>query len=289
MAADASLDTPARVASWHQRRRVPVAAGLAAVVLIGVAILAVFGEFLAPHDPAAQNLFATLRPPSESHLLGTDDLGRDVLSWLITGTRSAVAGPLVVAAACAVIGGSLGLLAGFRGGITDATVNRLTDVLYALPGLLVAIVLVGVAGGGYWLTALVLILLSFPYQTRLCRSATLAQSRLTYVDAARTLALPARRIMFRHLLPNIAPTLLTAFLLDFTSALIAYSALDYLGLGVAPGLPDWGGMIAEGQAYVAANPWVSLAPALAIIATAAGATLLGDWAFDRLSQRTVRR
>jgi ABC-type dipeptide/oligopeptide/nickel transport system permease subunit len=287
MTTDASLITTAP-APRRARRRVPVLVALAALVLLAVAVLVVAGTWLAPQNPAAQNLFATLRPPGGGHLLGTDDLGRDVLSRLIAGTQPAISGPLAVAVSCALIGGSLGLLAGFRGGVTDTLVGRLVDVVYTLPGLLVAIVLVGVAGGGYWLTALILILLSFPYQTRLCRAATLGQSRLTYVDAARTMGLPARRIMFGHLLPNIAPTLLTAFLLDFTSALIAYSALDYLGLGVTPGSADWGGMIATGQSYITANPWMSIGPAVAIIATAASATLLGDWAYDRLSQRKDR-
>ncbi|MGX7681564.1 ABC transporter permease [Jatrophihabitans sp. DSM 45814] len=270
------------------KRRLPITVALAALVLLTIVILAIFGRLLAPQDPAAQNLLTTLRPPGNGHVLGTDDLGRDVLSRIIVGTAAAVLGPIVVATGCVAIGAALGVLAGFRGGAIDIAISRFTDVMYTLPGLLVAVVVVGVAGGGYWLTAAVLLLLSFPFQTRLCRSAALAQSRLAYLDAARTLGLSSTRIMVRHLLPNIAPVLVTTFLLDFTGAMIGFTGLEYLGLGLAPGRPDWGGTIAEGQAYITLNPWISLGPALAIIATATSATLLGDWAYDRLSMRTAR-
>jgi ABC-type dipeptide/oligopeptide/nickel transport system permease subunit len=248
--------------------------------------LAVAGPWLAPLDPDAQNLLATLRGPGGGHLLGTDDLGRDVFSRAVVGTRAAIVGPLAVAAGCAILGGALGMLAGLTGGWTDSAVSRLLDVMYTLPGLVVVIVLVGVTGSGYWMTAAVFIALGWPFQTRMCRSAALAQSRLTYLDAARTLGLSRWRIMVRHLFPNIAPIVLTTMLLDFTGYLIGYSSLEYLGVGGAPGGPDWGGMIAQGQAYITVNPWMSMAPALAIIATAASATVLGDWAFDRLSVRT---
>ena len=272
------------------RRKLPrPAVALSALLLSVVAVIAVFGQWLTPHNPDAQNLLASLQPPGSGHLFGTDDLGRDVLSRLVEGARPSTIGPLVVALGCAALGGSLGLVAGYVGGVVDTIISRLLDVMYALPGLLVILVLVGVLGGGYWLTAVVLIFVSFPYQTRLCRSATLAQRQLTYLDAARTLDVPRRRILFRHLLPNVAPTVLTAFLLDFVGALIGYAALDYLGFGVAPGHPDWGSMISEGQAAIAINPWISMAPALAIIVTATSATLLGDWAFDTISARSAQR
>jgi ABC-type dipeptide/oligopeptide/nickel transport system permease subunit len=287
MAVDASFSSTTTAGRFPVRRP-PVLVVLSAVILLGLVVLTVSGQWLAPLDPGAQDLMGALRPPGGAHLLGTDDLGRDVLSRLIAGTRLAMLGPLVVATGCALLGGSLGLLAGYTGGIADAVVGRLTDVMYTLPGLLVAIVLVGIAGGGYWLTALVLIALSFPFQTRMCRSAALGESRLAYLDAARTLGVSGRRIIYRHLLPNITPTMFSTFLLDFTGAMIGYSGLDYLGLGVAPGQPDWGGMIAVGQSYISANPWISMAPALAIILVATSATLFGDWVYDQLSVRTQR-
>jgi ABC-type dipeptide/oligopeptide/nickel transport system permease subunit len=287
VAVDASLIASAPAVAVRRGRVPPISVLLAGLILLAVLVLVAVGPLIAPHDPNLQSLLATLQTPSSAHWLGTDDLGRDIFSRVLAGTRSAMIGPLLVAVSCATIGGSLGLAAGFHGGVADQAVSRLVDIVYALPGLLVLIVFVGIVGGGYWLTVVILVGLSFPYQTRICRSATLAQSRLTYVDTARTIGFSARRIMFRHLLPNIFPTLLTAFLLDFVGALIAFSALDYLGLGVTPGSPDWGSMIAGGQSYITSNPWYSLAPAIALVLTASSATLLGDWGYDRLARRAA--
>jgi peptide/nickel transport system permease protein/glutathione transport system permease protein len=279
------LSAPTRT----RRRRLPVLTTLAFVVLFIVAVLAVFGQWLTPQDPTAQNPLLSVSPPGEGHLLGTDQLGRDVFSLLIAATRSAVVGPICVAIGCVLIGGTLGMLGAYFGGSTDVVVNRFADLVYALPALLVAIVVIGVVDGGYWLTAAILIFLSTPYQIRVCRSVAMVQVRLPYVDAARTLGLSSGRTIFRHVLPNILPTVLATLLLDFVAALIGYSALAYLGLGVQAGQPDWGAMLAEGQTFIAVNPWLSLAPAIMLIATASSVTLVGDWLYDRLSTPAVSR
>jgi peptide/nickel transport system permease protein len=285
MSADASLIAAVSSAPARRAARLPVTVAIAMAVLCAVVILVICGDLLPVQDPLTQNLSATLQTPSGAHLLGTDQIGRDVLARVVAGARASVVGPLVVASGCAVVGGALGLLAGYSGGLADATVSRVVDIMYALPGLLVVIVIVGVVGGGYWLTAVVLIALGWPYQARLCRSATLAQSRLTYVDAARTIGFRRSRILRRHVLPNIFPIILTTFMLDFVGAVIGYAALAYLGLGATNGSPDWGSMIAAGQDYITSNPWISLAPALALVAMAASVTLVGDWAYERLSAR----
>ncbi|MEU6408177.1 ABC transporter permease [Microbispora sp. NPDC046933] len=263
--------------------RAPVTVRLAAGFLLCVAILAAAGTWLAPYDPTAQDLMLNVSGPSGAHWLGTDQLGADVLSQVLAGTRAALLGPLVVALGTVVLGASLGILAGYRGGWIDALLNRLADLMYALPSLLVIIVLIGIVGGGYWFAVLVLTVLSLPSEIRLCRSATLAQARLPYIDAARTLGLPAGRIMARHLLPNIMPTVIATFLLDFVTALISLSGLSYLGLGAPPGTPDWGTLLASGQNLLADNPWISLAPGAMIALTATSFTLLGDWLYDRYS------
>ncbi|GAA1749226.1 ABC transporter permease [Nonomuraea bangladeshensis] len=259
-----------------------VAAGL-------VVLLVLFGGWITPHDPAEQDLLLGAAGPGPGHPLGTDSLGRDVLSQLIAGTRIAVTGPLVVAAGTVLIGATLGMIAAYYGGVVDAVTNRFADLMYALPGLLVIIVVVGVVGGGYWFAVAVLTVLSVPAEIRLCRSATLVQTRLPYIEAARTLGLSGPRIMFRHILPNIAPTVIATFLLDFVGALIGLSGLSFLGLGTPPGTPDWGAMLQEGQALLTVNPWMSLAPGLMIIVTAAGVTLIGDWMYDRYSSRGEQR
>lgn len=262
-----------------------VAIAIATLILLLVAI----GPWVTPYDPAAQDLLAGATAPGNGHLLGTDSLGRDVLAQVIAGARVAVVGPLVVALGTVLLGATLGILAAYRGGVLDAVTNRFADLMYALPGLLVIIVLSGVVGGGYWFAVVVLTVLSIPGEIRVCRSVTMVQARLPYIEAARTLGLPARRIMFRHIVPNIMPTIIATFLLDFVAALIGLSGLSYLGLGVPPGAPDWGALLAEGQSLLTVNPWLSLAPALMIVLTATSVTLVGDWMYDRFSERGGHR
>lgn len=255
------------------------------VVLSIVVVCAIIGSWITPHDPLAQDPLTSVALPGRDHLLGTDQLGRDVFSLVIAATRSAVLGPVVVAVLCTLIGGTLGLAGAYFGGLLDTAVNRLADLIYALPALLIAIVVIGIADGGYWLTAAVLTFLLLPYQIRMCRSVSVVQMRLPYIDAAKTLGLPAWRTMFRHVLPNILPTVVAAGLLDFVTALVSYSALSYLGFGVAAGRPDWGAMLNEGQAFIAQNPWLPLAPAIMLILTAGSVTLVGDWMYERLSKK----
>jgi peptide/nickel transport system permease protein len=287
--ADVMTAAAAASPAARSRARVPVLVIIAGVVALGIAVLAVFGGWLTPYDPTAQNLLLGATGPGNGHWLGTDDLGRDIASLVIAGTRIAVVGPLVVAFATVAVGAALGILAGFRGGLADVLTNRFADLMYALPALLVIVVVVGVVGGGYWLAVLVVTLLSVPGEIRLCRSATMVQARLPYVEAARTLGLPASRIMFRHILPNIAPTVIATFLLDFVGALISLSGLAYLGLGAPPGAPDWGTLLQQGQEQITVNPWMSLAPGIMIMATATSVTLIGDWLYDRYSQGGATR
>ncbi|MGH3276744.1 MAG: ABC transporter permease [Streptosporangiaceae bacterium] len=265
------------------QRRVPVLPAVCAVVLLGVLVLVVAGGWLAPQNPLVQNPLLSVTGLGHGHLLGTDQLGRDVFSLLLAGARSAVVGPLAVAAGTLLIGCPLGMAGAFFGGVTDTAVNRLADLVYALPALLIAIVVVGVVGAGYWLTAAVLLFLSVPAEIRLCRAAGMVQVRLPYIEAARTVGLSSWRIIFRHVLLNIAPTVVATFLLDFVGALIAFAALSYLGLGVPANSPDWGAMLGAGQSLILENPWLAVAPAVLLIVTGSCATLLGDWVYERLT------
>lgn len=283
-----SVDTmarPARRKAGRGPRSIPVVPVTCGFILLIALVAVAFGGWLAPHDPSAQDPLLSVTGPGPGHLLGTDQLGRDVLSEVIVGARLAVVGPVVVAVGCVLIGGTLGIIGAYFGGTADALVNRLADLIYALPALLIAIVVIGVTGGGYWQTAAVLAFLSVPYELRLCRSAAMVQVRLPYVEAARTSGLSARRTMFRHVLPNILPTVVATFLLDFVAAMLGFAALSYLGLGTPPSSPSWGNLLAEGQALIAENPWLSLAPAILLCVTAASATLLGDWAHEQLAGR----
>jgi peptide/nickel transport system permease protein/glutathione transport system permease protein len=259
-----------------------VCVGILAIVLA----FAVAGPWIAPQDPYAQDLSLGVQGPSAQHWLGTDQLGRDVLSRVIVGTLPSIFGPVLVVIGTGLIGIPLGLLAGYRGGALDHTVSRVADLVYAMPGLLLAIVVVGVTGGNYIVTVVVLVVLFFPGNFRMVRSASLVQARLPYVDAARTMGVSTPLILIRHLLPNVLPTVVASVLLDFAAALMAFSALAFLGLGVQPGGVDWGTMIAAGQGLIYLNPMLSLAPSFLIILTATSVTIVGDWLYDRMS--TVR-
>jgi peptide/nickel transport system permease protein len=268
---------------WAALKAAPLTVKLSFAFLMLLVACMLFGGLIEPDNPEAQNLVLNVSGPSSAHLLGTNQVGNDVLSQVIAGTRTSVVGPVVVALITVTVGAAFGVAAGYHGGALDWGFNRLADILYALPSMIVIIVLVGVVGGSYWFAVIVLACLSLPAQIRLSRSAAIAQAHLPYVDAARTLGLPSRLIMVRHVLPNILPTVIATFLLDFVGALIGLSGLAYFGLGVPPGTPDWGSLLQSGQDLLQNNPWISLAPGIAIALTAIAATLVGDWLYDRHS------
>jgi peptide/nickel transport system permease protein len=268
-----------------RRRRLPISI-IACFVIVAVALACMVAPgAIAPHDPDAQNLSLSTSGSSSEHLFGTDRLGQDVLSRVVAGARTAIVGPIVIALGAMVIGTLLGTLAGYRGGMVDATVMRMVDLLYALPGLLVAIVVVGVLGGGYWLAVALLVVLSAPYDVRLVRGATLEQRPRAYVEAARALGLPRRTIMFGQIWPNIVPIIVANTFLTFAFSIVALSALSFLGLGVPAGTSDWGRMVADSRDEIFNEPVVILAPGLALVLTAASVNLIGDWLYERLSDR----
>jgi ABC-type dipeptide/oligopeptide/nickel transport system permease subunit len=254
-----------------------------------VVLVAIVAIWIAPYDPSAQSLVDSGQGPSSAHWLGTDQLGRDILSRLLVGARTGVMGPLVVAVGAGLFGTLIGLWTGFSGGLADAAVMRLIDLVFAVPPLLVAIVVVGLFGGGYWLAVGVLIALSAPGDVRIVRSAVMAQRELPYVSAARTVGVAPARIAVRHVLPNVAPTVAANVLLQFVVGLIALSGLAFLGLGVAVGSPDWGLMVAENRGILDLNPWAVIAPSVCIAVLAIAVTVIGDRVFEVLTARTAAR
>jgi peptide/nickel transport system permease protein len=267
-------------------RRLPsllIAVSIAIVAL--VVACALFGSLFAPYGANAQNLILATQAPSAHHLLGTDDFGRDILSRVIVGARAAVIGPALIALGALIIGNSLGLVAGYRGGRADYFIMRLSDLVWALPGLLIAIVVVGVIGGGYYVAVTVLIVLTFPIDARIVRGATLQQRNMPYVEAAVTLGLSAPRVMVRHIWPNLLPLVLANTFLNFAFSLVALSGLSFLGLGVPLNTPDWGGMLAQNLSLIQSNPMACLAPAIALVLTATSMNLIGDWIYERLSDK----
>jgi peptide/nickel transport system permease protein len=278
--------TPAaELAAPRARRGFSPAVGLAFVVFSLVVICAAFGPQIAPHDPNEQDLLFSLTGPSREHLLGTDDLGRDIASRTIVGARTAVVGPLLIAFGAMLIGSVLGLLAGYMGGLSDSTISRWVDLVYAMPALLVAIVVVGVLGGGYFLAVGLLVVLFSPIDTRIVRGATLDQRSRPYVEAARMLGLSNRRIMVGHIWPNVLPLALANAFLTFAFSIVALASLSFLGLGVGPGTADWGRMLSDSRTLLFDVPAAAIAPGIAIVVTAASVNVIGDWLYERLSDR----
>jgi peptide/nickel transport system permease protein len=271
-------------------RRMPSALILFAFAVLAIVIVwAVAGSAIAPYEPLQQNLGLVASGPTAGHLLGTDELGRDVLSRLIAGARIAVVGPLLVAVGTMLIGCVLGLLAGYRGGKVDTLIMRWVDLMWSLPGLLVVLVVAGVLGAGYLVVVALLTLFEAPGVTRVIRGATLEQRPLPYVEAAETLGLSSRRVMFRHILPNVLPTIVANTFLTFAFALVSLAGLAFVGIGVEPQTPNWGQMLFAAVATFFQNPWTAIAPALMIMLTALSVNLIGDWAFEVLSDRGKQR
>lgn len=273
----ASLD------KMEARRRTPILVGLAILILAVVVVCAIFGPLIAPHSPDQQRLLVGDTLPSAEYWAGTDKLGRDVLSRVIVGTRTALMGPLVIAIGAFAIATLLGLVSGYFGGLVDASVMRWVDFMFALPGPLIAIVVVGVIGGGYWTAVAVLVILFTAPDTRIVRSAVLEQRPLPYIEAARALGVSKVRILFIHILPNVLPIIFAYVVLDFAFGLVNLAGLSFLGLGVEPGTADWGRMLFENRGILFANPAAVLLPAIMIILTAGSINIIGDWMYERYS------
>ncbi len=264
-------------------RSTPLTVAFAAVVLTVLLVCAV-APWLAPLDPTEIDNDAVLQGPSPGHLLGTDELGRDVLSRVVYGARSALVGPLILALVTVVLSTVLALLAGWKRGWVDGLIGRTVDFLYSVPALVVAIVVVGVVGGGYWLAIGVLVVFGLPQNVRVVRAAVLERVNLPYVEAARTLGIRGSRIVARHLLPGIAPVLVASFFLQFAYGIVDLSSLAFLGLGVPPGSPDWGRQLAENRVSIYSNAWAAAAPCIALVAAATAMNLMGDWLHTRFEQ-----
>lgn len=286
--------TPAvPVAGLHdeggRRTRIQVSVALSMLVVAFVAVCALLPGVVAPGSTQQDILLGVSGPGVAGHLLGTDTLGRDILKLTFGGTQSAIAGPLVIAFGSMILGVLLGTLAGYHGGPLDAVIARWADLLLALPAVLLAVVVAGIVGGGYWITVGVLIVLFSPSDIRLIRGAVMEQKTQPYIESAKVLRMPTWRIMYRQILPNVVPVAVANVMLNVAFAIVAMSSLSYLGLGVGPGSPDWGRQLSDGQSILAANPAAIVAPGVMIVATATAINIVGDWLFERLTVRAASR
>jgi peptide/nickel transport system permease protein len=245
-------------------------------------ILAIFAPYIAPKDPLEQDLMSGTLPPAwiegsdPGFLLGTDDLGRDVLSRAIFGTRIALTVAFVAAGLAAFIGTLLGLLAGWYGGWIDKVISRLVDIWMAFPPVLLSILLVAVFGSGVHSVIAAIVIIDWTRFCRVVRSETQAQARMDYVTAAHTIGFSRARILFSEILPNVTPVLIALVSLEMGIAVIVEAILSFVGLSVASDTPTWGGMIAEGRQMIYQGWWVLVVPLIALFATVLAFNQLGD-------------
>ncbi|MBN1527524.1 MAG: ABC transporter permease [Thermoleophilaceae bacterium] len=275
---------PPGAARRRLRGRDPLLAGCV-VVIAALVLMALLAPLIAPHDPDASDILAANEGSSLSHPLGTDSVGRDILSRIIHGARLSLLGPALVVVAATVGGVAVALVTAWRGGRVDTVASRVLDILFAFPGLIFAILAVAMFGTGLVAPVIALSIAYLPYIARVIRSAAIRERALPYVEACQVAGMSPLRICWRHLLPNLLPYVAVQAAVSFGYALVDLSALSYLGLGVQPPSAEWGRMVADGQAAILnGNPEASLYAGMAIVVTVLAFNLLAD----RLVRRTAQ-
>jgi peptide/nickel transport system permease protein/oligopeptide transport system permease protein len=265
------------------------AAAVSLAVIVILFILAAISPLIAGYGETKMDLLHRLEAPSGAHLLGTDEGGRDVLSRLLYGSRISLLVGVVPTLLSMILGAALGVLAGYKGGITDAVIMRLADVVLAFPSILLAMVIMYTLGDGLINVFLTLTLLNWGSVARVVRAETLKLKNSEYVTAARCIGTPRGRIMRKHILPNCMPTLIVLFTLNVPGAILTESSLSFLGLGIQPPSASWGLMVNAGRQYLANAPWLCFAPCGAILITVLAFNFLGDGLRDAMDPRQKKR
>ena len=264
------------------------------VVFTIILFVAIFAPFIAPHDPVTQVRGAFLRPPawqeggSWEYILGTDPVGRDILSRLIYGARFSLFIGLVVVTISVSFGVVIGLIAGYFRGPIDTFIMRLMDIILAFPSLLLALVLVAVLGPGLLNAMIAIALVLQPHFVRLTRAAVMAEKSRDYVTAAKVAGASRLRLMFKTILPNCTAPLIVQATLSFSNAILDAAALGFLGMGAQPPTPEWGTMLAEAREFIMRAWWVVTFPGLAILVTVLAINLMGDGLRDALDPKLKR-
>jgi len=258
------------------------------VIVSSFALAAALAPLLAPHDPNAVDVLRKFSPPSAEFPLGTDHLGRDVLSRLLYGARLSIGTAVAATLGISVLGLLLGMLAGYLGGLVDTVISRVVDVLLAFPSFLLALAVTGILGPGLGNLMLAVVVVSWAGYARVVRGSVLAEREKAYVEAARATGVSSWRVLWRHLLRNIVGPVVVLTTLDMGAILLGISALSFLGLGVKPPTSEWGAMLSEGRNYLGQAPNMMLFPGAAIFLMALGFNLFGDGLRDVLDPRTRR-
>ncbi len=279
----ASERTALRMAARRFWRNANARTGFALIVFF--AIIAVFAPRIAPEGIDEENLVGRLKPPSSAHLLGTDELGRDVFSRVIYGARISMTVGLVAVAGALATGAFLGITAGYMGGWVDGLIMRLMDIMLAFPSVILAIGIVAMRGPGLNNTILAVSIVNIPIYARVARASTLSIKEHEYVTAARALGARSWRILLRAILPNGAAPLIVQATLGVAAAILDAAALGFLGLGAQPPAPEWGVMLSDSYKYLLTAFWAALAPGVAIALVVLSFNLAGDGLHDALDPR----
>lgn len=260
-----------------------------AVLAIVLVVLSFFSAYLTPYDPYLQDLSHAKEAPSIVHLLGTDRYGRDMLSRVIVGSRASIYSTLLLVAIITVIGTAVGVFCGWNGGLIDVVLMRISDMFLAFPGLVFAMAVAGVLGGGLQNAIIALAAISWPKFARIARSQTLAQKETVWMKAAKLSGSSTAKIIFKHILPNIIGPILVTSMLDIGTMMMELAALSFLGLGAKPPVAEWGSMVSDTRSLLATEPWITLSPGFAIFVSVMIFNLLGDTIRDYADPKTRGR
>jgi peptide/nickel transport system permease protein len=258
------------------------------ILVVGIFVLAgLFAPVIAPHDPLSQNVRASLSGPSRVYFLGADMLGRDILSRLIYGARVSLLTGIFVVGTTALVGVTLGSISGYYGGRLDGIIMRITDVVLAFPGIILALAIAGVLGPGLFNVMVALAITGWPGYCRVMRGQVLSVKEKDFVEAARALGVSDLSIIFRHIIPNSLTPIVVMATLGMGGIILAAAGLSFLGLGAEPPHPEWGSMLNAGRPFLLRAPHLSMFPGITIMLVVLGFNFLGDGLRDILDPRTV--
>ena len=263
------------------KTRLYIFGALATLLIVG----AIFAESLCPYDPYLQNLDAALEQPSAAHIFGTDRYGRDMLSRVVAGSRTSIFSTFLLVAIVTTFGTAVGVFCGWTRGRADNVLMRVSDLCLAFPGLVFALAVAGVLGGGLHNAILALAAISWPKYARIARSQTLTVRETTYLKAARLAGCSTSRLILKHILPNIAGPILVTAMLDVGTMMMELAGLSFLGLGAKPPTPEWGSMMSETRGLLQTVPWAVFAPGIAIFVAVMVFNLLGDAVRDYMDPK----
>ncbi|MEZ4506506.1 MAG: ABC transporter permease [Thermomicrobiales bacterium] len=272
---------------FPKRYRNPIGI-VGAIIVLTTILIAIFAPLIAPYDPAAQGSIRLL-PPSREHLMGTDELGRDTFSRIVYGARVSLQVGIISVVIALAIGGFLGLLSGYFGGRTDTWTMRVVDIMFAFPGIVLAIVIAGLLGPSRRNAMIAIGIIYAPAFARVVRGTVLSVKGEAYIEAARVLGSSNWRMVRQHVVPNIMAPMIVLTTVYLSSAILSEAALSFLGLGTQPPEPTWGGMLNIARTYMEISPWMAIFPGLAIAILVLGFNFLGDGLRDILDPRLRER